>query len=225
MTHRETNQIDRVAAAMPGLGGKNTPVGATVLANWPKLTGDAFAAMCVTLRAAKRRIETKRLQRRLNHIWPRVVVERDMHRALDNWTAWRRDYCRRTKVDRLQAEAERLQAAVRRAVQGALRKAGFGLDHSADGSNYYGRWNEADNFRQTIRISDHEVPWSPERQFNADNGGVSWAHADFVDVTEFASVEAALAAVKEMIHPAEEPEDFCDGPLGEPFAVAAEAGK
>jgi len=94
------------------------------------------------------------------------------------------------------AERKR-SAAVRRAVQAVLRSAGYTLDHSGAGSNYYRRWNGA--AYHTVRVSDHDVPVTAEREHNANNGGVSWAHREFINLRKFSSGPQAAAHARTFI--------------------------
>jgi hypothetical protein len=53
----------------------------------------------------------------------------------------------------------------------ALRKLGFRREYASGRSAYY-----TDGLL-SVRISDHDVPMTPEREWNCDNGGRSWANS------------------------------------------------
>ena len=101
---------------------------------------------------------------------------------------------------RFAAEVARreMRSAVRRTIQGQMRRAGFRLARSSGGSNYYERITDAGE-TQAVRISDHEVPLTAERQFNSDTGGHTWAGADYLDVGDFETPEAARAAARSFV--------------------------
>lgn len=98
--------------------------------------------------------------------------------------------------------AEKQHRATRRAGQAALRRLGFRLEHSKDGSNYYERC-EVRTVRGhliahvlAIRLSDHEVPMTEERHCNVQDGRFTWADAanSFV-IDDFSTPAALVAAV------------------------------
>lgn len=86
-----------------------------------------------------------------------------------------RDYEAERERERREDEAAR-QRHERVKVQRAcafknLRRWGFRREHASEASAYYLR--DSDGAR--VRVSDHEVPETPEREYNAANGGFSWA--------------------------------------------------
>ena len=101
---------------------------------------------------------------------------------------WRLAAQKRLRYFGRKREAAKKLRKVRRAIQTTLRQAGYLLEHSADGSNYY--W--ADN--DVVRVSDHAVPETDERDDNTAQGRTSWAHRAFLDVRDYATAEAAVDA-------------------------------
>lgn len=92
------------------------------------------------------------------------------------------------------------EVKIRRAIQSELREAGFALQRSAGGSNYYERFGDAPDFRcEVVRVSDHHVPHSDERQWNTENGRTSWADRAFLNVQDFDTPEEARQATREFI--------------------------
>ena len=63
------------------------------------------------------------------------------------------------------------QQKLRRWVFRWLRKLGFSREHTSGESAYYCHATGL-----AVRVSQHEVPDNPERDWNAQNGGFSWAH-------------------------------------------------
>jgi len=115
----------------------------------------------------------------------------------------RLDYQRTTaKIDARQAETK-LRAAIRRAIQSELRRACYTLERSDGGSNYYTKWDDNTNQQVTVRLSDHAVPLTPEREYNESLGQCSWAHRDYLDVSDYESVKAARTAAREFVGEAE----------------------
>lgn len=76
------------------------------------------------------------------------------------------------------------------AISTALLAAGYILDHQSDVSRYFVKDATA------IRVSDHYVPETAEREFNAANGGFSWSRGLQI-VVPVANVEAAVAEIIE----------------------------
>ena len=64
------------------------------------------------------------------------------------------------------------------AARSELERLGYRLEHQTPGSDYYHR--ESDNSR--VRVSDHNVPSTGEREHNTSQGGFSWANAPYVSV-------------------------------------------
>jgi len=89
-----------------------------------------------------------------------------------NWhIQWRLEHHKKAK--RQQATKARYDMAkkVRRAIQKTLRTSGFRLEHTKGGSNYYTKFENTGKY--TVRVSDHDVPLTPERAYNVNNGGFS----------------------------------------------------
>ena len=76
-----------------------------------------------------------------------------------------------------------------------LRKLGFRRESKQYGtaSAYYAR-PRRDGQCLRVRISDHAVPLTAERAYNALNGGFTWADAEYIAVETGSRAEAWLAA-------------------------------
>lgn len=59
--------------------------------------------------------------------------------------------------------------AERQRVFRELRRLGFAREHVSGRSAYYRRGS------LVVRVSDHDVPVTPEREWNSDNGGRTWS--------------------------------------------------
>lgn len=78
---------------------------------------------------------------------------------------------REARSEKAKARAADPVACERRRIFSALRKLGFVREHTSGASAYY-RCGSL-----VVRVSDHEVPMSAEREFNLQNGGRSWANS------------------------------------------------
>lgn len=103
--------------------------------------------------------------------------------------------------ERLAEEAERgargRAGAVRRAAQARLRHHGYTLQRSCDGSNYYVDY--ASQRQHIIRVSDHDVPLTCDRQDARDDGAFTWAGEPFVNVLNIETVEEARQVVDRLV--------------------------
>jgi len=99
---------------------------------------------------------------------------------------------RRKEEDKRLAAAQQKQARewekvlhwyphAKRILQSELRKRGYRREHTSEfGSSYYKRWNEARNRYETVRIANHVLPQTPERDYNDELHGHSKYKAEFV---------------------------------------------
>ena len=69
---------------------------------------------------------------------------------------------------------------------------GWIVETSTHGSVYYSRDGER------LRLSNHEVPWTSERQDAVDHGGWSWHCKGWQIITERQTVEQCMAEIEEM---------------------------
>ena len=69
---------------------------------------------------------------------------------------------------------------------------GWSVETSTHGSVYYSRDGER------LRLSNHEVPWTSERQDAVDHGGWSWHCKGWQIITERQTVEQCMAEIEEM---------------------------
>lgn len=89
------------------------------------------------------------------------------------------------KVKRSEAAKSRAKspdAVIRRLIFKYLRKMGFKREHVSGRSAYYTML--AGMTMISVRVSDHHVPMNSERQWNADNGGATWADSEMSFVVE-----------------------------------------
>jgi hypothetical protein len=107
--------------------------------------------------------------------------------------AWKRKWRRKMAAAR--------HLPIRRALQATLRKLGFQLEHSGGGSNYYTKWVEGNDFTKagwrTIRLSNHAVPETDERDYNRENGKRDWSHVWYADVMAYDTPAEAVADLLE----------------------------
>ena len=109
------------------------------------------------------------------------------------------DSCSYARMASREDERAVLNKTIRRAMQAKLQRLGFTLERSDGGSNYFTRLS-TDNDIERIRISDHEVPITDERDHNSRNGGFSWAvGGNQIIITDFDTPEAALEKLCELI--------------------------
>lgn len=96
----------------------------------------------------------------------------------------------------------------RRAVQAALRAAGYVREMTSDsGSSYYAK--ESGFYTSgyhRIRVSNHEVPETDARIEASMRGGFSWANGCNIILDEKKSVDDLLAEVREILDEDEERE-------------------
>ncbi len=95
---------------------------------------------------------------------------------------------RLTRQDRFGYEADMRLLPLHRKLVGL----GWIVETSTHGSVYYTRGCER------LRLSNHEVPWTAERQDAADNGRWSWHSKGWQIITERQTVEQCLAEIDEM---------------------------
>jgi hypothetical protein len=69
---------------------------------------------------------------------------------------------------------------------------GWTVETSTHGSVYYTRSGER------LRLSNHEVPWTAERQDAAEHGKWSWDRCGWQIITERQTVERCLEEIEEM---------------------------
>lgn len=72
-----------------------------------------------------------------------------------------------------------------------LKSKGWKLDAETEGSQYYR------NGTRLLRVSDHAVPATPEREFNAQHGGFSWAASTNQIILPVADLRTELDALTE----------------------------
>jgi hypothetical protein len=91
---------------------------------------------------------------------------------------WDLAYCAAMAIAKKQARSEAAiernrtpEAVERRAVLAAVRAAGFRREYTSGASGYYRRRG------LVIRVSDHEVPETAEREQSRANGGHTWANS------------------------------------------------
>jgi len=90
-----------------------------------------------------------------------------------------------SRQDRLGYEADmRLRPLHERLV--AL---GWIVETSTHGSVYYSRGGER------LRLSNHEVPWTAERQDASDNGRWSWHRSGYQIITERQSLDECMSEI------------------------------
>jgi len=93
-----------------------------------------------------------------------------------------------TRQDRFGYEADMRLLLLHRRLVGL----GWIVETSTHGSIYYARGGER------LRLSNHEVPWTAERQDAADNGRWSWHRCGWQVITERHTVERCLAEIDEI---------------------------
>ena len=76
----------------------------------------------------------------------------------------------------------------------ALRKLGFRREYASGSSAYY------TNGPISVRISDHDVPTTPERDWNAANGGRSWAGSGLSLVVGRDDADQWISDLEEIVH-------------------------
>lgn len=89
-----------------------------------------------------------------------------------------------------QAQARRArQDKLRARVFYHLRKMGFVREHTSGRSAYYRTRLAVIDLR--VRVSDHDVPLTCEREFNRNAGGFTWADSGYsIDLTAVSAIEA-----------------------------------
>ncbi len=130
------------------------------------------------------------------------------------WRAWYRQHVCSCPACGLELE-RRYDAGVRyaaeRAARGerelaecgeALLAAGYELDYRSATSVYYRRGDHV------VRLSDHHVPWSPEREYDAGRGRRSWATSDDQIVFPAMQWRERLATI--LTFAAHREQDACD---------------
>ena len=110
---------------------------------------------------------------------------------------WRLEHYQEAKRQQSTKARYDMAKKVRRAIQKTLRTNGFRLEYTKGGSNYYTKFE--DTGRHTVRVSDHDVPLTPERAYNANNGGFSWADAEYLNPYHYFSEEQAIIATKALL--------------------------
>lgn len=97
---------------------------------------------------------------------------------------------------KLEAAAAVKRAAVtaeRPKVFAALRRLGFKREHTSGVSAYYRKGV------MMVRVSDHEVPLTAERDYNLQNGGRSWANSRWSFVIGENNLEDWLEDVRDFL--------------------------
>jgi hypothetical protein len=69
---------------------------------------------------------------------------------------------------------------------------GWAVETSTRGSVYYTKAGKR------LRLSNHDVPWTAERQDAVENGGWSWHSKGWQIITERQTVEQCLEEIEEM---------------------------
>jgi hypothetical protein len=93
-----------------------------------------------------------------------------------------------TRQDRFGYEADMRLMLLHRRLVGL----GWIVETSTHGSVYYARGGER------LRLSNHEVPWTVERQDAVENGGWSWHSKGWQIITERQTVEQCMKEIDEM---------------------------
>ena len=121
-------------------------------------------------------------------------TEEQLKRENEQIAAWKKQEAAAQEERAFCEEQDRRVLANRRPVQSELRRLGFVREHTSDTSNYYRRGDDA------IRVSDHKVPWTPERSENSN----SWADREFIDLREYGTPIEAVDAVRRFIRDLED---------------------
>jgi len=137
---------------------------------------------------------------------------RDRYRRLTAELQAAKTSLRRSESARL---AARLRAAdPRTAIHAAIKKEliarGYRMERSdggRGGSRYYERWNSEQNDWDRVRVSDHRVPETAEREYNVENGGFSWATCGIsLIISDYDSPDEAVSQLREMLDGEEDDE-------------------
>jgi len=78
------------------------------------------------------------------------------------------------RMDAYREQSERRILALRKQVSTSLVALGFELERQKGGSTYWWMLTPSGE-RAQVRVSDHSVPLTPEREHNLAGGGFSWA--------------------------------------------------
>lgn len=107
----------------------------------------------------------------------RAAIDAAMAAAGFSYSAFRDAEIKRLRQEEKAAKtpAQKEAESARRRIFTALRKLGFKREHTSGASAYYSHIRAG----LTVRISDHDVPMTAEREHNLAHGGRSWANSRF----------------------------------------------
>lgn len=120
--------------------------------------------------------------------------------------AWNADPARQVRKSALQEELAEAKAHDSQAMRGdviqRLLSLGFAIER-AEGDSVYLRYGTSD---YQVRVSNHQVPYTDQRAYDAENGGFSWADAGHQNIViasgsnlERAESEEHVASIAEDI--------------------------